>query len=88
MNLKIFFYPKCGSTRYFFWLIGSLESSEFGLNFWGKISAVCDGPKMRSSYVHYPPPVRKCQILLVILAALGDQIIRNFKVQKQLAVLN
>ena len=86
---KNFLLPKCGSTQYFFWLFGSLGSSEFGLNFfWGGIRAVSDGPKMRSSYIHYSPPVRKSQILLVILAAFGDQIIRNFKVKKQLAVLS
>ena len=88
MNLKIFFYQNAVRPDIFLWLFGSLESSEFGLNFGGNIRAVGDGPKMRSSYVHYPPPVRKSQILLVILAAFGDQIIRNFKVKNQLAVLN
>jgi len=70
-------------------LLGSLAVFKIAakpLKFWGLTVAACGG-EMRSNYFKNRAPVRKSQILLVLLASLGDQIVRNFGRKNQLAIL-
>ena len=74
----------------FFPVLWRFFKSESGLDFVGRKICVrlWQTTKMSSNYLQNTAPERNSQIIPLPVAASGDQIIRNFIIKKQLAVLS
>jgi hypothetical protein len=81
-----FSFTKCSSHRYFYQVLWQFLRTRRSRSNFGGLLVAAEGGEMSSNYFQNRTPVRKSQILLVRLAPLGDQIIRNFRRKFELAV--